>query len=312
MPRLAVACPRPGMKSHRIAVAEARVRPGEVGIEGQPVGRCVEIGPFDAVAARRARSLGRAGIADEKQFGSGVELPQCYGRSAILANFAAHAALVARVRTSGLTGSTGVTRIGRIDPDRRAARIVGMKALTVIEIELGLLPRPEDQSSLGVTIWSLALPEFRQIGVDREIVGIGHAALHRAEPEVQRVSFCATEGQAALGDPVLAHRVDVSAAWSCCTGPPDQAIDPTLQTKGFQHLETAPAVEKRLCERQSRRPWRRSACLNWSPVRNCRWRQNHSGNTESWTTDRDRISAPRRWPCSGCSPSACAHSPDRL
>ena len=84
--------------ARRIGLAEARVRPGEVRIERQPLGGRHEHAEFDAVAFAGAIRFGGAGVADVEQFGIEIQRPGGERELRVRQDGGAHADLPRRWR----------------------------------------------------------------------------------------------------------------------------------------------------------------------------------------------------------------------
>src|SRR5690606_15034284 len=111
----------------RIELGELRARQRELDIERQAVVRPVVQRHFEAVAAARPARLGIAGIADEEQLRVELEVPERRGDVQPLREEAAEAELdLVRIdqRAHALRGVAA----RRVDRDRRAPRVVAMKA----------------------------------------------------------------------------------------------------------------------------------------------------------------------------------------
>ena len=131
-----------------VAVAEARLREGHVGVEREPFRRRVVVRELQTVAAARAARLRRAGVADEEQLRVNVQPPR--GERALQAghprradaNLRAHRA-DERVHLVGRQAGGGVNGRGR------AASVVAVEAHPGVQVNLRLRPRAEDEASLG-------------------------------------------------------------------------------------------------------------------------------------------------------------------
>ena len=100
MPILASSTPlRNVITNQRVVIAETGVRPGQIGVDGQPVSQHIKIGPFHAITTRWARGFRRAGIADKSNSEAAASCHSDKVDCQPASGFAAHTHLVAPVRT---------------------------------------------------------------------------------------------------------------------------------------------------------------------------------------------------------------------
>ena len=132
----------------RVEIGEPGARIGDIEIERHPRLDFVLIGPFDAHAAAGPARLGRAGVADEQQFGFEVEHEQrqrtseifnCPGADADLGAPGAHEQGDAIEQRDLVIG---------IDGDGRSADVVGVQAIARIAVKFGLEPGAENDTGL--------------------------------------------------------------------------------------------------------------------------------------------------------------------
>src|SRR5690606_27864823 len=127
----------------RVELREPRPRPSDVGIEGEPRKRPVEIRPLDAVALARARRLGRSRIADEEKLRVELEVPEGQRRDEIRDRGRADAELGALRLYEGID-ALDRRAVDGIDANHRAASVVRMEAEAPVPVELGVEPRTDD------------------------------------------------------------------------------------------------------------------------------------------------------------------------
>ena len=173
------------MRSPAGSCREARVGPGEIGVEQQPRQRD-RSGCSTRCRGAGWRRLGSVVPASPTNTSSEseVELPQ--RERALQARRWPRCARRARSRVAHQrrTRSTGAPVFGSTR-DRRAARVVAVEAAAGVDEELGLRPRPEDQRQLGrqLSVGS-ALPEFaglRWLSTSKR-VAVGAQAGDGAQP----------------------------------------------------------------------------------------------------------------------------------
>ena len=159
---------------------EARTRPREIRVENQPRDRVPDRAGFDAAPLALAARLGDAGVADEQQLRIELQRPQRRGQLQVRQHCGAQTDVCAERIDQRIDAVDRCHAIGRIDADRRAARVVAVKALADVEEEFRLAPGAEDQ---------------RELRADDRIVGAAgihcEAAAHvefelvRAQPELR-------------------------------------------------------------------------------------------------------------------------------
>ena len=106
-----------------------------------------------APASMPRRSLSRlgfgdAGIADEQQLGIELQRPQRRSQLQVRQHRGAQTDVGAERIDQRVDALDRRDAVGRIDADRRAARVVAVKALADVDEELRLAPGPEDQREL--------------------------------------------------------------------------------------------------------------------------------------------------------------------
>ena len=190
----------------RCAVAETRLREGDVGIDRQPIGGLVVVRQLEADPLARPAGFGGAGVTDEHQFGRQLQLVhrqrglQARQRRSAQAQFEA---LGARQRRHAVDRITGL----RIDLDDGAACVVAVKARTHVDVELGLGPRPEDQVELGADDAGAARAGvFGAVALHAEAIAVGAHAGHGAEGRCPARGVVEPQADAALLDVVAPCR----------------------------------------------------------------------------------------------------------
>src|SRR5439155_15072044 len=115
--------------SSRLVILEARPGERQVEVHREAVRRLDVTCPFDALAAAGAAGFSRSGIADEDELRVDIESPQgCRGVHAV----------ERRCAKANLAAFRPYKRRHALDADRRSARVVTVKTVTVVQEILDL------------------------------------------------------------------------------------------------------------------------------------------------------------------------------
>src|SRR5438552_8469728 len=164
------------------------------------------VGPLEADAPARPAGFGRTRIADEDELRIEVEAVQRQRGLQAVNGCASHAeldAFGAHERVHLVDRQAGL-RIGR---DRRAARVIAVKAAAGVDVELGLAPRPEDEAELGVRDARAARSAVRRVvAADLESIRVGTQADRAAQPRRPACRVVDVQAKAGLDDMVAPCR----------------------------------------------------------------------------------------------------------
>ena len=205
----------------RIVVCEPRMSPREVGVERQPGPEARVVGPLQADTTARTSRFGRAGIADEEQFGIETEIPERDRRLESAHADGAQADFRA-ARANQRRHAIDELAAGGVDTNHRAACVVAVKAHARVRVELRSRPRSEHGAELRADHGVDAITRVQRIvGCHRELIRIRAQAKRRSQRPRPFDLGLPIHTRHRLADAILPRRRQPLRAPRCDTAPPE-------------------------------------------------------------------------------------------